>query len=487
MREKRMTEESAMYQNRWKRWGRAFVVFLVLMWVCTIVSKSIYVSKLPVVSVQTLEKKYVEHIVEAAGIVTAGGEIAVSTVPGLRVSSVAVQEGDGVPAGGLLFCVDLEDLKDIIADKERNLTKLQYQLADVLAAQAASAQARERATLWAKEDYDRMDQETEAAVERARKAIADAEDDLQKHLDARDSWGTVSGSDISANGNDAEGRDAGEAEMAAAPAQGASAWQQQKEILEKALQNAREGLENAVRERESALWQKRREIVGAETAVSPDSTAAVYQLEIDAQQKELAPFYALREQCGEVRSEREGLVSKMLISVGGRTADTAAVLLTDAQAPCQFKFSIAKEQAKYLRLGDKVKIKIGGASEVEAQVDYWAENMAGGYDYICRLPKKTGQPGMGGSVTRAVQGELFTTVLPVEALFGEKEVFYIYVLKEKNGILGKEAYVEKRKVRVEDQNDRYVALEAGMAALDEKIVTYSTGELKQGASVRVLE
>ncbi len=44
-----------------------FAAFLALMWVCTLVSKVVYTSKLPQVQAGEAEKKKIEHIVESDG------------------------------------------------------------------------------------------------------------------------------------------------------------------------------------------------------------------------------------------------------------------------------------------------------------------------------------------------------------------------------------------------------------------------------------
>ena len=46
-----------------------FVLFMGAMWVCTLVSKSLYAARLPVVNTVMPEEKYIEHIVEVEGIV----------------------------------------------------------------------------------------------------------------------------------------------------------------------------------------------------------------------------------------------------------------------------------------------------------------------------------------------------------------------------------------------------------------------------------
>lgn len=62
--------------KRRKRIVGGLAAFMVFMWLCTLISKSIYASKLPMVSTTRTDSKYIEHIVEAEGIVEAGGETA---------------------------------------------------------------------------------------------------------------------------------------------------------------------------------------------------------------------------------------------------------------------------------------------------------------------------------------------------------------------------------------------------------------------------
>ena len=94
-----------------------FAVFMGAMWLCTVISKSYYTTKLPVVSTATPEEKYIEHIVEADGIVVEGGSQAVNALGGLRVSEVSVQIGDRVEEGDELFRIDLEDLREAVPNQ----------------------------------------------------------------------------------------------------------------------------------------------------------------------------------------------------------------------------------------------------------------------------------------------------------------------------------------------------------------------------------
>ena len=655
-------EEKLLLRRRMEKWIKIFLIFLAFVWLCTIISKSIYVSGLPMVKTDTASKKYVEHIVNTDGIVTAGGEIAVNTQAGLRVDKIYVHEGDAVQAGDVLFTIDTSDLTELISAKETELSKLQCNLSDWQVNAVIDAQKKEVAILWAKEDYETADKETAVAKARAKEALDKAEAALGKHLadtvpytadnarrnawDAYHDWvnkgygiadkitakereiqdleeqlaelenrigkevrsgeegqpkvlsGSVgadtdnTGEDNSDAGNtqngaentdghgnadtgtntDAADSTENESENAntddtdstenenenantddtdsvengnentetgalapdtkdnqnpnpadeekrtellnkikkaneellalrdqltkhdrdavAQPDYSAEeaeydAWQNTKLTLEENVQRAKESYNDASYTREVTLRQRLREIANAETTSKADSTAMLYELDIKQAKKQIERLHAIKQQKGEIKAENDGIISKIQIEVGSRTSDTAALLLTDALRPCQFKFSITKEEGKYVHLNDTVELKLNGQSTAtEATVDYLTENTQGGYDILCMLPENMGQPGLSGTVQKAVQGEYHELALPVEAVFEERDTFYIYTLYEKEGILGSEYYAEKIKVQVKDQNDRYAAIEAGTISKDTKVITYSTEELKQGQSVR---
>ncbi len=680
-------EEKLMSRRRMEKWIKIFLVFLACVWLCTIISKSIYVSGLAVVKTDTPSKKYVEHVVEADGIVTTGGEIAVNTQSGLRVDRLYVMQGDAVKAGDVLFTIDLKDIADIISVKETELSKLQCNLSDIQVNEVIDAQKKEVELLWAQEDYETADKETLTAKERAKEALDQAEAELGKHLadpvpytsdnSRREAWddyhdwvnrgysitdqvtakereirdleeqlawlgqnrvlsgaaGDSAGADNSgteadgttdsgasdtsaghddnsggdnsdtdkdtdgdanaggnaddadndtddndtvdddtagddgSDGNDSndgnDGNDgSGDADNSAGaddnPADDADnlgkgddstadppaddkdqdltdeeiaarkelqerirranaellalqdaltkhsrgvveqpdfsaeelkfdEWQNTRLALEANVQKAKENYNDVSYSREVTLRQKQRDIASAQVTERADSTAAIYELDIKQIQAQLASLYALKKQKGEIKAESDGIISKIQVEVGGRTSDTAAVLMTDMQRPCQFKFSITKEQGKHVHLNDTVSLKLNGQSEMEVTVDYFTENMQNGYDLVCMLPEGVGKPGLSGTVQKSVQGEYHDLTLPVDVVTEESGGYFIYTLNEKEGILGSEYYVERLKVQSKDKNDRFAAIESGTISADTKVVIHTTKELKQGESVRPQE
>lgn len=117
-----------MEDKRKKKIVTGFLVFLAAMWLCTVISKSIYASRLPIVSTESIESKYVEHVVKVDGIVVAGEKNPVTALGGLRVERLAVQVGDQVEEGDVLFAIDLEDLASIMEEKQNAIARIQTQV-----------------------------------------------------------------------------------------------------------------------------------------------------------------------------------------------------------------------------------------------------------------------------------------------------------------------------------------------------------------------
>ena len=618
MRERQDAMEEKEQNKKYRIWIKAFAAFLVFMWLCTVISKSIYVSGLPRVQTKQTERKYIEHIVEAEGIIIEGGEQAVNTLPGLRVQKIYAKKGDRVEVGDVLFQIDTADLRNMIADQEAAIHRMNYQLADLEFNQTLAEQNKEINRLWAEEDYETADRRTAVDVERAEAAVQEAQRALDAHLqegfpmtseeDRRmaeekyTTWAarlkslqdaitqqervveelerqlaqgkklpTLSGTAESRaeeeagntetsedkeeskepedkkEGDDTEdsddkkeensvrnpedkregngGEDSDDAgddtetiadELEAAQQEltrlekeleahyrnavekpdfsledsGYKLWQQETENLRKAVQNAEYARQDAVAARNSALQQEARDVANSLVPDRLDSSAEQLRLQLAEMQKELSTYYALLRCDGKVTSVSGGTVTNILISTGGRTSDTAALLLTEDETPCQFRLTITKEQKKYINIGDRVDVTLANdGTKISLTVDYLTESTAGMgyYDLYMELPQGIGQPGIVGSVSQSVQGELRGCCVPIDALYSENDRYCVYVVKEKEGILGTELYVERIDVKVLDKNERYAALEEGALSSEDKIITYATEPIKRGDTVRYME
>ncbi len=411
-----------------------FIIFLVFMAACTLISRSVYAYRLPMVGTLLPEAKYVEHKLEAEGTVVAGGEKPVTYRPGFRISSFSVKEGDWVEAGEELFRIDLEDLEGMMEEKRKEISKVSLQIDAILENQELAR---------AREDYDTTARLKDTQVGRAMESYVQAEEE------------------ISENGGD--------------------------DALKEALQKAAYGEADAKAERDEAVKQAGRKVEDMLLPEDVTSDLEVARLEAAKLSEELGELQKVKNIQGVVTAPFGGVVTKIMAGAGGRVPDSAVLLLSDQSLPCQLKVALDKEQKKYLDLGDQVLVKLEGKREgLEAQVVYLAESeeAADKYEVLVELPKEMGVPGAAGTITRSEPGEKHSLCIPASVLHERDKQYYVYVLKEREGILGEEYYVEEALVQVKDKNENWAAIEGGGLDQDSRIISSSTMEIKKGDVAR---
>lgn len=250
-----------------------FIIFLGIMWLCTLISRAVYAYQLPMVTVQKPDSKYVEHKVEAEGIVVAGGEIPVNFVSGLRLSGISVREGDRVEEGDLLFTVDLTDLQEIIDAKQQEIDRISVQMASIEENQALAQQKRDLELARAREDYDTTARIQDTKVGRAAEAYVQAEEDGEEGMD---------------------------------------------EETKAALQSAAYAEADTKAERDEAVKDAGRRVEDALLPEASSSELTELSMEKEKLSDSLSVYREVLQQEGQVFSERSGVVTGVSLSAGER-------------------------------------------------------------------------------------------------------------------------------------------------------------------------
>lgn len=420
-----------------------FAVFLAVMGICTVISKSVYAYRLPIVETCQPEPKYIEHKVEAEGIVVPGGEKTVTYLPGLRIGAVLVHVGDRIEEGDILFQIDLEDLEELIEQKQKEISRVSLQIDAILENQNIARQKKELELARAREDYDAISRIKDTQVGRAMESYVQAQEDLEEE------------------GGDKE--------------------------LQNALQIAAYGEADARAERDEAVTQAGRKV---EDMLLPEAVTTELEM-AKLEQAELSgilqEYQEVMDRQGIVTSAFSGVVTEIAVGAGDRVPDTAVLLLSDESIPCQLKVMLDKEQKKYMGLGDLVSVKLEGESgQMEKKVSYLSEsrNVPEKYEALIMLPENSGVPGASGIISRSETGEKHKLCLPLAAIDTRDDRSYVYVLKEREGILGKEYFIDEINVKVIDKNESWAAIEEGLADEESQIILSSTREIKKGDMVR---
>ena len=311
--------------KRRKRIVAGLAVFMAFMWLCTLVSKSIYASKLPMVSTTRTESKYIEHIVEAEGIVEAGAKLPVTVLSGLRVEELAVQTGDRIEEGDLLFTVDLEDMKQIMEEQELAAQKVQLQIDEIVHNKELAQNQKALEEARAREDYDALARYQDTLVGRAAEGVVQAEEALEE-LQAENR----------AHEGDWE-REDGERKTEEEMEAERKAREQEEERLKQELQAAAYAEADARWNRDNTIKDAGRKVEDILQEDKADATLAVYRSELAAVQEKIAAYQEIVEQEGRITSPLGGMVTDVYVQTGGRVPDTASFLLADDEVPCQFR------------------------------------------------------------------------------------------------------------------------------------------------------
>ena len=211
------------------------------------------------------------------------------------------------------------------------------------------------------------------------------------------------------------------------------------------------------------------------------------RLELSALSGQREDLQKIKDGQGIVMAPFGGVVTQILTGTGGRTTDTAVMLISDESVPCQLKVTLDKEQKKYISLGDRIQLSLEGqGKEQEEKVAYLAQSREAAeiYEALIELPQGVGTPGISGSISRSDPGEKYRLCLPPAAVHEAEKQSYVYVLKEREGILGQEYYVDTVNVKVLDQNDNWTAIQEGILDRESLIILSSTREIRKGETVR---
>lgn len=163
-----------MYAKKEKRgiW-KAVAIFFAAMIVFTLLSRVVYQRGTAVVKTAVPKPGTISHTVRLTGKTEENQVLAVTTVAGLRVGSVAVHEGQQVEQGQVLFTLDLGYLEETIVRQEQEMRKQQLTVQDAWSQNAASQSQKNNQQAQAQENYN-------TAVTQAQTQLARAERDLER-------------------------------------------------------------------------------------------------------------------------------------------------------------------------------------------------------------------------------------------------------------------------------------------------------------------
>ena len=152
----------------------------------------------------------------------------------------------------------------------------------------------------------------------------------------------------------------------------------------------------------------------------------------------------IKENKGAVIAEKDGYITNVVVKPGDVTVDGTAISMADESSDYKFTSQITKEQKKYLKVGQEVELQldsdygyISGLTIDAISVN--AENKEV-YDIVVSVPSSEATIGENATLN-VVNDESNTRMcIPVEALNKDGNQYFIYVVSERDTILGTEKF-----------------------------------------------
>lgn len=253
------------------------------------------------------------------------------------------------------------------------------------------------------------------------------------------------------------------------------------------VEDAKKALEDAKSQQTQQKKSTKRAIEDAGETDAADHSVEINNVSIAEKQRALAQLQKAKEQKGKIVAQTDATVSKILLTAGDRTTETAAFLLADLSEGARFTTQISKEDAKYVVVGDAVTLKVSDKSYEDMTVLSTETNEDSSVSVTVYVPKKTISIGTHASMEIEQTSEKYATTLPLTAIHAEQSKYFVYVLEKEDTVLGEETVARKVNVSIVEKNGEYAALSDGSLSEDDSVIVESDTMLANGEKVRLKE
>ena len=251
-----------------------------------------------------------------------------------------------------------------------------------------------------------------------------------------------------------------------------------------------EAYNEAVKQRQSTIQSANRTLEDAKAPENVD-TATALTANDDLEEKQLAgdELQKVMDVNGKITAPSDGLITKVNVTTGATTPEDTAIRISDQSAGYKFTATLDKASAKYLSKDDKVTLDLGNGTTVEGltvqSIDVSAEDK-NSYELTVSIPAKVKKLGSIATLKVEKASKKYDTCVPLGALHSDGDKYYVYVINEKDTILGTETAVDKVQVDILDKNNEQAAIE-GSFSWGQQFVLTSSKTLRNGDRVRLVE
>ena len=441
---------------------QALGIFFLIMCFLTVFSRSMDSFRVAQVTTGTIQKTMIDHSVGGSGNVESTNQQAVFTVAQMKISSMAVQEGDQVKEGDLLFQVDLKTLQERKSAIKAEIEQARLTQEDARKQNQIAQEKQEAALTHAQENYNQ-------AVAAGDLAVAQAQSDLNLANERLNEF--YASSDDGLNSEE-----------------GQSSAQEEQSLLDD-VREKEKALESALASRDQSVATARQAVEDASFPAQTDSSDQIQEVTISQKQTDLDEVNTLLEQGGKVIAANSGVVSKINVSTGGQTTDEAVLLLGQKSENYQVVASVDASMEEYINLGAEVVFtdrdgkKLEKSGEVKSVKNQ--EENSSMLSVVLSVPSQEVEIGDSLNFEITNESEVYDCCLPLTALYEDDSDYFVYVVEEEDSVLGTIQTVRQVPVEVEDKNETMAALKSGVLTDEQQVVVDSDRTIQGGSRVRL--
>lgn len=449
-----------------------FAAFLILMILFTFLSRAADSMTVAVVTVEQPSVRVIEHTVTADGKVMQNREQAVVVEEGIRIKAIYVNEGDSVQKGDLLLKFDLDHLKEVIQEVEKEIKMLELSNDAIEKNKRIQAKTQEAAIKRAQEDYQKIKEDSESSVNEAKRALDEAKQALKQYDKANtqdnDTDNTQNSKESSSNQNS-----------------------DTKESLLADIEEKEAAYQEALKNQEEALESASRALEDANTPQVVDNTDEVNNLQINALQTKLNKLNKLKKKKGKITSPSEGIITDVSVFSGNQSTQEAAFRMADLNSGVRFLAQFSKSDEKYLSKEASISLTSeGGGTTIDgyqiASIIPDTEN-ADLLNVSVLITDRSLTLGQTATMSVTQTSSDYETTISLSALHESDAGQYVLVMQKKDTVLGEEWFAQKMNVTVLDKNESYAAIEGGALHENQSIIVSSNKSVEDGDRIRLAE
>lgn len=473
-----------------KKSGRNIALFIVAMFVLTLVARGTAGATLAVVKTKTAGSAEIIEAVTGDGAVRASSSNAIEIPAGIVPKDVLVSVGENVKEGDLLARFKPEEIDEQVARQQNQLKELNFKLKKLLQPVPTdnnTLTTAQHSKNNAQQDLNDTKAEGDAKITAAQNLLNEATAAAQAAADA-----------YAALPEDTP------EEARAAAKEALDDANAKRDEANAGLQAAKGEAEKNVKTANRALEQANQTLAGEEKTNEMKKTEASNQAEqnkIDAEatrldiakkQKTLDMLTQIQADNGELKATKVGTVTE--VKQEGATAEngstTVLVRLADTAGGYEAEVVVNKKDAEKVAVGSEAEAMVNsgsmfGSSIAKGRVLAVAPPDENGKSKVTiKLEGKEWKLGQSVQVRIVQKRQTYQNCVPISAVHTSNTGSYVLVVRKTSTILGTEIILEQVAVTLAAQDKSMAALEGGLG-YDDEIVTDSSKPVKAGDRVRI--